>query len=60
MRAIMAEASRDVLNGFEVGTDAHLVKYPDRFMDDRGAVMWGRVFRLIAERQSAPAPVMVA
>jgi DNA polymerase-1 len=53
MRACMAEASRIVLDGFELGTDAHVVKYPERYMDPRGAVMWGRVTRLIADRQSA-------
>ena len=47
MRQAMAEASRIVLNGFELGTDAHLVRYPDRYMDERGAVMWGRVMNLI-------------
>ena len=53
MRAIMAEASRIVLGGFEVGTDAVVIRYPDRFQDGRGAVMWDLVTRLIAERQSA-------
>lgn len=54
MRALMAEASRIVLDGFEVGTDADLVKYPDRIMDPRGAVMWDRVTRLVAEHRAAP------
>jgi DNA polymerase-1 len=53
MRACMGEASRIVLDGFELGTDAHVVKSPDRYMDPRGVVMWDRVTRLIAERQSA-------
>jgi DNA polymerase family A len=53
MRAIMAEASRIVLGGFELGTDVHVVRYPDRYMDARGTVMWERVNRLITERQSA-------
>jgi DNA polymerase I len=52
MRAIMAEASRIVLDGFELSTDANIIKYPDRYMDERGAVMWQRVLRLITERQS--------
>jgi DNA polymerase I len=47
----MAEASRIVLNGFELGTDAHAVRYPDRYMDERGTVMWDRVMKLICERQ---------
>jgi len=55
MRAAMAEASRAVLSGFELGTDADVVRYPDRYMDERGAVMWERVARLIADQQAARA-----
>ena len=55
MRAAMAEASRAVLDGFELGTDVHAVRYPDRYMDKRGAVMWERVTRLIADRRSEEA-----
>jgi DNA polymerase I len=51
MRAAMGEASRTVLGGFEVRTDAKLVRYPDRYTDPRGAVMWDRVTRLIAKRR---------
>ena len=47
MRAAMAEASRVVLNGFELGTDAELVRWPDRYMDPRGAVMWETVMALL-------------
>jgi DNA polymerase-1 len=53
MRGIMAEASRVILDGFELRTDVHVVKYPDHYMDERGVVMWDLVMRLIAERQSA-------
>jgi DNA polymerase-1 len=52
MQAAMAEGSRVVLGGFELGTDAEVVRYPDRYMDGRGAVMWERVMRLIAEREA--------
>ena len=55
MCACMAEASRIVLNGFELRTEAKVVRYPDRYMDDRGVVMWDRVMRLIAQRQQAAA-----
>jgi DNA polymerase-1 len=51
MQQAMAEASRIVLDGFELGTDEKIVRYPDRYMDDRGTVMWGRVMKLIEERQ---------
>jgi DNA polymerase family A len=49
--AAMAEASREVLAGFELRTDAKLVRYPDRYSDPRGVVMWQRVMKLIAERE---------
>jgi DNA polymerase I len=48
MRAIMAEASRTVLSGFELGTDATITRYPHRYSDGRGAVMWDRVCKLVA------------
>jgi hypothetical protein len=48
MQAAMAEASRIVLDGFELRSDAKLIHYPDRFMDEsRGRVMWERVLRLV-------------
>jgi DNA polymerase-1 len=48
MQELMAQASRVVLDGFELGTDAKI--YSDRYMDDRGVVMWERVMKLINER----------
>ena len=47
MRAAMAEASRAVLGGFELGTDAKVVRHPERFMDARGQIMWDRVTKLL-------------
>ena len=52
MRACMAKASRIVLDGFELRTDVHPVRYPDRYSDPRGTVMWDRVMRLIAAREA--------
>jgi DNA polymerase-1 len=51
----MREASRIVLNGFELGTDAKIIHYPDRYMDERGTLMWDRVMKLIAEHQERTA-----
>jgi DNA polymerase-1 len=51
MQEAMREASRIVLNGFELGTDAQIVRFPDRYMDERGTVMWNRVMKLVAERE---------
>ena len=53
MQAAMSEASKLVLGGFELGTDVNVVRYPDRYSDARGVVMWERVMRLIADRESA-------
>jgi hypothetical protein len=49
MRAAMAEASRIVLGGFELGTDVSVTRWPDRYMDGRGRVMWRRVNELLQQ-----------
>ena len=46
-RAAMAEASRVVLDGLEVDTDVEIIRWPDRYADPRGAVMWERVTQLL-------------
>jgi hypothetical protein len=43
----MAKASKVVLSGFEIHTDVKIVKYPERYSDPRGEVMWDRVMRLL-------------
>jgi hypothetical protein len=43
----MKEASRIVLDGFELGSDAKLITYPDRYMDERGIRMWDAVTAII-------------
>jgi hypothetical protein len=50
MQSAMAEASRIVLGGFELGTDVAVTRWPDRYMDIRGRVMWGRVTELLDRR----------
>ncbi len=63
MRDCMAKASSVVLDGFELRTDCpdefdeagnpnpfpQIIRYPRRYMDARGAVMWDRVNRLVAQ-----------
>jgi hypothetical protein len=51
MRTAMNEASRAVLDGFEIRTDVNVVAYPDRYMDPRGVVMWDRVMQLLTQCQ---------
>ena len=46
-RAAMAEASRLVLGGFELGTDAKVIFWPNRYTDRRGEVMWRRVIGIL-------------
>lgn len=48
-KSLMQEASRLVLNGFELGSDVKEVRYPDRYMDKRGVVMWNKVMNLVGE-----------
>jgi hypothetical protein len=48
-QAIMREASEIVLNGFALGSDVKEVRYPDRYIDKRGVVMWNKVMSLIGE-----------
>jgi len=49
MRAAMTETSRVVLKGFELATDAVVVRYPDRYADKRGTKMWAAVTSLIEQ-----------
>jgi hypothetical protein len=45
---LMAEASKIVLDGFCLRSDAEVVlRYPDRYTDKRGAVMWATVMKLL-------------
>ena len=53
MRTAMAEASKFVLAGFELRTDAKSIRYPDRYQDPRGTEMWNRVVELITRRTTA-------
>ncbi len=48
-REIMAEASRVVLDGFEVGTDSKVVCSPDRYVDEGGEEFWNTVMSLAGE-----------
>ena len=47
MKDAMAEASRVVLDGFELRSDGSIVCYPDRYSDPRGEQMWNKVMGLM-------------
>jgi hypothetical protein len=49
MRALMSRAGRAVTGGLDVRTEAEVVRWPDRFMDPRGAAMWQRVVGMLLE-----------
>jgi DNA polymerase I len=55
----MARASDLVLNGFILRTDTKIVRFPDRYSDERGAAMWSRVMRLLNELE-LPASVVLS
>jgi len=42
----MREASEIVLDGFQLRTDAKIVRHPDRYSDKRGQMMWETVCEL--------------
>jgi DNA polymerase-1 len=46
---LMCAASRVVLNGFELRVDRKIIRYPDRFTDERGLKMWNTVNALLAD-----------
>ena len=47
MRLCMREASQIVLNGFEIRTEAKLVRHPDHYSDPRGERMWQEILSLL-------------
>jgi DNA polymerase-1 len=49
MREIMRRASRVVLGGHELRTDATIVRYPGRYSDRRGEKIWQDVLDLLAQ-----------
>lgn len=51
-RALMGRASRVVLGGFEVRTDADIIRHPERYDDPRVGDMWDRVMDLLEQLES--------
>jgi DNA polymerase I len=47
MRELMTRAGRSVTGGVDVRTDTQVVRYPDRYMDERGEAMWAKVMALL-------------
>ena len=39
----MADASATILDGFRLRTDVEIVRFPNRYTDERGAEMWSYI-----------------
>jgi DNA polymerase I-like protein with 3'-5' exonuclease and polymerase domains len=50
-RAAMTEAAEVVLGGIKIGTDVEIIRWPDRYADPRGAVMWQRVTEILKHQE---------
>ncbi len=48
----MAEASDLVLDGFILRSKATVVRYPDRYTDERGVEMWDRIISLLDAQEA--------
>jgi hypothetical protein len=54
----MSDASCTVLGGFRLSSEAKIVRYPNRYMDERGVEMWRTVWAVLERfgvRTGAPA-----
>ena len=49
VQGYMAEASRIVLDGFTLRSDAYQIRHPHRFVDERGRRMWETVWAVVNE-----------
>lgn len=56
-QGIMTEASRVVLGGFTIGTDAKIVRHPQRYMDARGRPMWETIGGIVDRLEGSNATI---
>ena len=56
VQELMAVASEIVLGGFRLRSDAAIVRYPERYMDERGTRMWNTVTQILEEIRATRAP----
>jgi hypothetical protein len=52
----MREAGAIVLDGFQLRTDAKVVRHPDRYVDERGRQMWDTVWALLEALDGSDTP----
>jgi DNA polymerase I len=55
MRDMMTKAGRAVTGGLDIRTDAEIVRWPGRYMDERGKAMWEKVIGLLDSPREAAA-----
>jgi hypothetical protein len=60
VQELMAAASEVVLGGFRLRSDAMVVCHPERYMDERGTMMWETTLRILDEVEGTCAPVLTA
>ncbi|NRP27460.1 DNA polymerase I, thermostable [Marinobacterium sp. xm-d-420] len=48
-QTIMADVSEIILDGFRLSSDVDVVKYPERYTDERGAHLWESIIGLAAD-----------
>ena len=53
-QALMIDASLMVLGGFSLRSDVKLVRYPERYVDERGVEMWDDVMSLLDQVEAEP------
>lgn len=54
MEDAMKAASAAVLSGFTLRSESKIIRYPDRYLDDRGSNMWATVWNAVKEIEAAP------
>lgn len=50
-QTLMEEASATVLDGFRLRSDAKIVKYPERYMDEGGVDMWQSIISILERHE---------
>jgi len=53
-QTLMAEASFIVLGGFALRSDVDIVRYPERYRDERGTQMWETVSEILDDLETQP------
>lgn len=48
-QSCMKEASKYILSGFALSSEAEIIRYPDRFLDEDAGEFWGEVMGILAD-----------